>query len=65
MHLNLLKSDQQFYCLFHYYFLGLHFFCYVYLAAVFKHIEKEKYNVCRITQFVSTSMIIYFLSWAT
>ena len=61
-YLNLLKSDQQFYCRFHYYmyfFWGLHFFCY--LPAIFKHIEKVKYVERRITQFVSTSKIIYFL----
>ena len=40
-------------------FRGLHFFCYV--AAIFKHIEKKKYAELRITQFVSTSKIIYFL----
>ena len=40
-------------------FWGLHFF--YYLAAIFKHTEKEKYVELRITQFVSTRKIIYFL----
>ena len=47
MHLNLLKSDQQFYCFLTITFLGLHFFCY--LAVIFKHREKEKYAELRIT----------------
>ena len=33
----------------------------MYLAALFKHIEKDKYVELRILQFVSTSKIIYFL----
>ena len=40
-------------------FRGLHFF--YYLAAIFEHIEKKTYVERRITQFASTSKIIYFL----
>ena len=58
-HLNLLKSDQRFYFIFTIAFWELHFFWY--RPVIFKHIEKKKYVELRITQFVSTSKIIYFL----
>ena len=46
-HLNLLKSDGVLLSFSTITFIGLHFF--YYLAAIFEHIEKEKYVELRIT----------------